>query len=123
MKYFNKKWNKSSRETGQYWEEKAMEYLSSLRFVILEKNWLGKHGEIDIIAKKNDLMVFIEVKYRKSSIFAAPEEAVTKKKRQSIIRTANAYLSELEKAYESRFDIISFVGNESLNHIEGAFYE
>ncbi|MCI5059166.1 MAG: YraN family protein [Flavobacteriales bacterium] len=119
----DKKIDPNSREIGRFWEQKACDFLHSLGYDILETNWTGSRGEIDIITKKDELIVFVEVKYRKSSIFAAPEMAVNQKKRTILIQCANEYLNQIQFAVESRFDIISISENaEKLNHIEGAFY-
>lgn len=109
------------RQKGFEYEEKAAVYLRKKGYKILEKNFYTFFGEIDLIAREKDTIVFIEVKYRKSIKNGYPQEAVTYKKRQRIINSAQYYLYQhnaLEKP--CRFDVIAIAGEELL-HIENAF--
>ncbi|MFO8054825.1 MAG: YraN family protein, partial [Bacteroidales bacterium] len=83
------------------------------------------NDEIDIIAEKDDLIIFAEVKTRSSNYMGEPEIFVTKKKQRFIIRAANAYLTRYEVEKEARLDVISIVlsaDRQRINHIERAFY-
>jgi putative endonuclease len=62
---------------GRYGEDRALNYLISLGYQILERNWRGKQGEIDLIARDGERLVFIEVKTRSSNDFGHPLEAIT----------------------------------------------
>jgi putative endonuclease len=112
-------------ETGKQGEAIALNHLRQNGYTILETNWQSGHKEIDIIAQKNDQLVIIEVKARKTAFFGEPEEFVTKSKQKMLIVAANHYLFKNNLDLEVRFDIISvlFKGdNYRVNHIEDAFY-
>ncbi|MEN3013917.1 MAG: YraN family protein [Endomicrobiia bacterium] len=109
---------------GSFYEKVAIKYLKSLKYKILEKNFKTKHGEIDIIAydKKNDCLVFVEVRYRKNSFFGTPQETVNINKQRKIILSAMWYLKLNSKNFkEFRFDIISFTDGSNPEHIKDAF--
>ncbi|MBI4645275.1 MAG: YraN family protein [Bacteroidia bacterium] len=112
-------------ELGRKGEEIAQEYLSEKRYTILEKNWRYYKNEIDLIAMKDDKIIFVEVKCRTSDYFEHPWEAVKKKKQKSIIKAADAYIKKNDINKEARFDIISIIFSETnfeIEHIEDAFY-
>ena len=106
--------------SGKDWEEKACNYLKSKKYKILEKNYRCLYGEIDIIAKYNNTLVIIEVKYRKSAKFGKGYEAVNYTKQQKIIKTLQYYINEKNVKMPVRFDVISIDDNE-ITHIENAF--
>ncbi len=109
---------------GKLGEEIAEKYLKSLAYTILEKNYRIKMGEIDIIAMKKDILVFVEVKTRSSINYGYPCEAVNRKKQIKIIKTALHYIKSNGMGdYQIRFDIIEvyFKGKGKINHIENAF--
>ena len=101
-------------------EKKARSYLKENGWKILEKNYKTPFGEIDIIARKDDVVAFIEVKTRLSDIFGAPSEAVTNMRKLRYIRGANYYFTNKTIDFTVRFDIIE-VYRDKLNHIENAF--
>ena len=71
----------SSKKTGDQWEIVAIKYLQKNGYTILDTNFkFGRFWEIDVIAKKDDITVFIEIKYRLSTVFGSPEESITKNK-------------------------------------------
>lgn len=87
--------NKSNKNLkGKEGEQTAAEFLKNLGYEIIEMNYHYGHGEIDIIAKDNDEIVFVEVKTRKSLKFGSPEFAFTKTKINQVKKIANAYLFE-----------------------------
>lgn len=109
------------RQKGYKYEEKAAVYLQEKGYIIVEQNFYTFFGEIDLIARDNETIVFVEVKYRKSIKNGYPQEAVTYQKKQRIIKSAQYYLyrhNALEKP--CRFDVIAIAGEEFL-HIENAF--
>ncbi len=106
--------------SGKDGEEKACNYLKSKKYKILERNYRCIYGEIDIIAKDNDTLVIIEVKYRKTAKYGKGYEAVTYTKQQKIIRTAEYYINDKHIKMPVRFDVISIDDNE-ITHIENAF--
>lgn len=93
---------------GERGEALAWNFLKRQGYSILEKNYRTRFGEIDVIARKKDVLVFLEVKTRRSHAFGLPLEAVDWKKRQKLIRVAEAYLQakRLENR-AARFDILS----------------
>lgn len=105
---------------GHKGERMAMEYLLKEGYEILETNWRFQKKEIDIIARKENLFVIIEVKTRSNTYFSTPEESVTLSKQRFLIEAANEYMQQLDFEAEVRFDIISIV-NKTLNHIQEAF--
>lgn len=114
-----------SQKQGQDGEKIAKEYLIGLGYEVLDCNWRFKKLEVDIIAKKAQCIVFVEVKTRKSDTFGEPEIFVTKQKQNFLIAAANAYLVQKNIELESRFDIIAvikFNNNHSVKHLEAAFY-
>lgn len=117
---------KNKRKTGSEGEEIACEFISKLGYKIVERNYQFGHGEIDIIAKDGDTLVFIEVKYRKNLEYGPPELAITKGKQNLVKRTATAYLWEKEIKDElSRIDVIAILKlpgqKPKINHIINAF--
>ena len=112
----------NKRKLGNDYEDKACEYLESIGYIILERNFRSKKGEIDIIAKDTDTLVFCEVKYRSNTRYGLPEEAVDYRKQDKIRKTAAYYLFRNNFPVETRvrFDVIAVLG-EKITHIEDAF--
>lgn len=111
-------------DKGKEGERIARQYLSDHGYLILESNWRFGHLEADIIAYKDNLVVFVEVKTRSTDWYGAPEEFVDLKKRQAYIRLANAYIVQKNRPEEVRFDIIAVVtghDDPKINHIVGAY--
>jgi len=101
----------------------AKEYLIAKGYNILETNYKNKIGEIDIIAKINKTIVFVEVKARQSLKFGHPREAVNYYKQQKIKNVAIGYL-KFKGLYEKiniRFDVIDIL-DDKITHIENAFW-
>lgn len=115
---------KGNKTTGDQGEQIAVEYIIKNGFIVLERNYRYKRAEIDIIAQKDDQLVFLEVKTRNGSFFGYPEEAVDEKKTEMILMAANQYIFEIEWEKEIRFDIISVSLGPILKirHFEDAFY-
>lgn len=114
---------KDNKKKGDYYENIAAVFLENkMGYHILSRNYRKKFGEIDIIAKDNEYIVFIEVKYRKDTQFGYPEEAVNHKKQQKIIYIANEYLKNynINTDIPIRFDIVSILSNK-IKVIKNAF--
>ncbi|PID87719.1 MAG: YraN family protein [Bacteroidia bacterium] len=112
-------------DLGNKGEAKAAEFLQSNGYTIHEKNYRTGHWEIDIIAEKDNCIVFVEVKTRTINFIENPFQAVTKKKQRFLIKAANIYIEKNEIDLEARFDIITVIekGTEILiDHFEDAFY-
>lgn len=105
-------------------EEIAEEYLRSLNYKILQRNFRYRKGEIDIISSFRGSIIFVEVKSRKNSKFGLPREAVNGFKQKQIYHTARYYLNKVKK-FESnvRFDVIEvyFEDPIRIEHIQNAF--
>ena len=114
----------NNRAVGSLYEEKAAEYLKSLGYRIIERNFhAGKTGEIDIIAIDCDTYVFIECKFRKDIASGDPFEAVGKTKIRNICICALVYMKYKHISMDNkiRFDVIAMYGNGKLNHVKNAF--
>ncbi len=112
-------------ELGKQGEEIAQQYLAEKGYKILQCNWRFGSDEIDIIAKKDNMLIIVEVKTRQTNFFGEPEEAVTKTKQKFLIRATEVYIQQKNIDLETRFDIVSVVisnGQVMINHIEEAFY-
>jgi putative endonuclease len=114
-----------SHHTGKKGEEIAKAFLEEHHYEILQTNWQSNHQEVDIIARKNNLLIIAEVKTRRSASHGAPETFVNRQKQKMLIKAANHYMAMHHLDSEVRFDIISilFKGNDiELKHIKDAFY-
>lgn len=113
--------NQNRRKTGGDYEKRAAEYLRKLGYEIVEMNYRCRSGEVDIVAKDREYLVFIEVKYRHSARAGLPEEAVDAKKRLKISQTAAYYcFSHGCGDVPCRFDVVAFLGEE-VHLIRNAF--
>lgn len=111
----------NNREIGSVYEKLAGKYLEGLGYKILEYNFLCRQGEIDIVAKDENTLVFVEVKYRKNKSMVKSVEAVNYTKQKKICKTANYYIYKKEYSDQGcRFDVIGFDGDE-ITHIKEAF--
>ena len=116
-------------ELGKKGEELAVEYLLQNEYKILERNWVFQKAEIDIIAKKENILAVIEVKTRSSVDFGLPQDFVKTKKIQLLIKAVNAYVidgeNDFDESLEIRFDIIGIqkTGESfAIEHLTDAFY-
>lgn len=106
---------------GKIGEKKAAEFLKKKGFTVLETNYKTHYGEIDIIAKDKDYIVFVEVKTRSSDEYGKPSEAVNEKKQEKYVKVATEYLIKHKKTDSlCRFDVIE-IENGEINHIIDAF--
>ncbi len=113
-------------ETGKKGENIAAKYLITNGYTVLTRNWTAGHLELDIIAKKNNIIIIVEVKTRTGNLqMYDPAVAVNRQKQKQLIRAANRYILTYNIQDEVRFDIISvFInGNDyNISHLEDAFY-
>ncbi len=105
---------------GLFWERVAAFYLLLKGYRILGFNYRTRFGEIDIICRDGETIVFVEVKYRKSERFGSAEEFVTEKKIERIIKTARQFISEKRLEGTFRFDVVAINGFK-IKHIKNAF--
>jgi putative endonuclease len=102
-----KAYNKS---IGSFGEDLAVNYITNLGYIILQKNFKCKIGEIDIVAKDSEYVVFIEVKTRYNSKYGLPCEAVTPYKQKKIYKTAQFYIMiNKMNSFNFRFDVIEVI--------------
>ena len=109
----------SSYNRGTLAEEQAAKHIINKGFIILARRFKTKYGEIDLIAKKNNLIVCIEVKFRK---YFSPE-CITVKQQQRIINTCKIWMQQnniIEGTTDLRLDVI-FITSTALHHIENAW--
>ena len=115
----------NKKAIGDWGEEIASAFFKKGGYAILEKKYRTPVGEIDLICKRGDVIVFVEVKTRASSRFGGPGDAITPYKKERIIRAARWYIMEkLHKDMEFRFDCLFIRGNPKqyeLEHVEAAF--
>ncbi|MBR6789218.1 MAG: YraN family protein [Clostridia bacterium] len=116
----NKKNNKTIGNNG---EKIAEEYLKSKGYLILDRNFQTELGEIDIIASKDEYLVFVEVKAKRGDGFGYPSEAVTLSKQRKIAMVASQYVKvNMYFGSAMRFDVIEvYLAENRINHIENAF--
>lgn len=95
----------SKSETGRLGEELTAYYLKKSGYEILSRNFRIKGGEIDIIAEKDGIIAFVEVKTRNINAFEQGAQAVRKRKRSLVIRAAQEYLFRYPQRLQPRFDI------------------
>ncbi len=109
-------------DKGRKGEEIALAYLRENGYSILEKNWRHKHLEIDIIAKKNNILHFVEVKTRKLEGMLLAHESLSYKKTQNLLRAIEIYLSQMDDDCTAQLDLIAIninkLGEISLEHFE-----
>ncbi len=97
----------NNKITGARGEEIASDFLIKQQYIIEERNWRHKHYEVDIIASKNKLLHFIEVKTRNSLRYGHPEESITKEKMQFLKNAASSYQHQHQKWKYIQFDVIA----------------
>ncbi len=111
---------------GRFGEEIAFKYLKKKKYNIIKRGFRLFRGEIDIIAYDRNILVFIEVKTRRSKAFGLPEESVTISKQKQIKKVAQGFLAfnNLQDV-ECRFDVISLIFSKDkdylISHIKDAF--
>ena len=117
--------SQATKNLGRAGENFAAKYLESQGYKIIAQNFRIRSAEIDIIAEKNDTIIFVEVKTRSNTRHGLAAEAVNINKQRKIIEAASVFLQD-EKYFDSacRFDVIEIYStgkNLELNHIENAF--
>ncbi|RAP34092.1 YraN family protein [Candidatus Marinamargulisbacteria bacterium SCGC AG-410-N11] len=109
------------KQFGQLSEQKAIQFLQNLNYIILDHNFYSKYGEIDIISQINNTIVFVEVKSTRYNIMYAAE-SINKTKQIKIRTTAQYYLELKELKYEDiRFDVILIQNNLIKYHLLNCF--
>lgn len=116
----------NTKALGRWGEDRAAEYLEHEGLNVLERNYRCQVGEIDIIARQGNALVFVEVKTRRSLSYGLPAESVTLKKQMKYFKIAQCYMKEKGiKDLNCRFDVVEVIlgrdGSCSFNHIVNAF--
>ncbi len=114
----------TTKEIGDRGEQLAVDYLIKKGYCVKEKSYRFKRAEIDIIGSKEEVVVFIEVKFRTGIGFGFPEEVVGEAKKELIYIAAENYVVENGWNGKIRFDIISIIerfGHLQIDHFEDAF--
>jgi putative endonuclease len=111
---------------GKAGEEHALRFLRQHGYEIVCQNYRTPKGEIDLIARKNNTIIFVEVKTRRSKKFGMPEEAVDDRKQDRLRSLAKYFISQYQLfELDCRFDVVSIFheGNAvKIKHIRNAFY-
>lgn len=110
----------NKRQIGAFYEEAACEYLEKQGVDILQKNYRCRMGEIDIIGKQGNCVIFFEVKYRKSDAVGNTLAAVDYKKQVTISRCAAVYCMQHPEVQEMRYDVIG-INDTKIEWIRNAF--
>ena len=106
---------------GTAGEFKAKQFLQQKKYIVLAMNYRTKMGEIDLIMKDKDTIVFVEVKARNTLAFGYPRESVTPQKQRKIQQIAQLYLMKTKNINKPiRFDVVEILG-DNITHIENAF--
>jgi putative endonuclease len=113
---------------GSWAEDEAARLLARLGFRIVARNWRTRRGEVDVVARRGNLLVFVEVKAREREDRGTAAEAVTPAKRRRLAEAASAYLAQQRgeaDALDVRFDVVTVTrspgGGLVARHVEGAF--
>lgn len=101
----------SRQDLGRWGETHAVDYLQQRGYAILARNVRTPHGEIDIVARKEASIIFVEVKTRRSHSFAYPEDSVTRRKQAYMLSAAEEYLARHPESPDTwQFDVIAVEG-------------
>lgn len=114
------------RLLGAFGEQNAARYLRQQGYEIFSGNFTSNIGEIDIVAFKDNIICFVEVKTRTEGAMYRPADAVDLKKQENLRSTAASYMNRYKFEYNQRFDIIEVIVDDnskikSINHIKDAF--
>lgn len=114
----------NKRKIGTEYEELAAQYLLDKGYKINARNYRTSYGEIDIIAEKDSVLIFCEIKFRSGLHYGDPFEAVDRRKQRRISRVALFYYSShgYTDNIPCRFDVIGIYGDGTIHHMENAFY-
>jgi putative endonuclease len=114
-------------DLGRWGEKQAVRFLKRLGFKIIERNFVSPVGEIDVVAREGDVLVFVEVKTRTEADFGGPLPAVNASKRRKLVQVAKSYLAGRRALdVKCRFDVVGVVqklGSDEpeIEHVRNAF--
>lgn len=117
---------KVSQALGRWGEKVAADHLVANGMVLLDRNWQGRSGEVDIIARDGDTLVFCEVKTRRGMAFGDPAETIVGVKSRRLRGLAGEWLAmSAIRPPEVRFDVVKVIvtgtGGPTVSHVRGAF--
>ncbi len=107
---------RTTRKIGSEAEDLAIDYLQKTGLTLLTRNYHCRRGEIDLIMRDGNFLVFIEVRYRRNSRYGSAAESVTRQKQQRLLTTAEHYLQNEKQNADNacRFDVITLSGQQDL---------
>ncbi len=114
----------SHNDLGKKGEFLAADYLTAQGYEIVAKNYRFQKAEVDILAKKDDVLAVVEVKTRTSIYFGDPQDFITSKKIKLLVAAADHYVTKNELTVEVRFDIIAIIHSKEafeITHLKDAF--
>lgn len=112
-----------STQTGQAAEDQVCDYLRQRKFKILDRNWRTKFCEIDIVARKKDVVHLVEVKYRSSDAHGSGLEYITKSKQQQLRRAALAWVTYHQWEGDYQVDVAAVDANGRINYLDNIIIE
>ncbi|QYK50120.1 MAG: YraN family protein [Anaerolineales bacterium] len=114
------------QQLGRWGEQAAASYLQARGYTLLAHNLRTPHGEIDLLMRKEDRLIFVEVKTRRSTQFGPPEGSVTLTKQAHLIAAAESYMQTQPADIEWRIDVIAVYrqpgGETEITHFENAVH-
>lgn len=116
---------KNPAQLGHEGEQLALDYLLAKNFVLLQRQFRSRWGEIDLVMNDGSALVFVEVKLRRQSHYGSPLEAISKIKQQRMYKTADFYLMKYPHSGPIRFDVVGIVQSKgqinTFEHVENAW--
>ncbi|WP_033959764.1 YraN family protein [Psychroserpens jangbogonensis] len=112
-------------ELGKKGEDLAAVFLEKNGYKVLTRNYIFQKAEVDIIAKKENVLAVVEVKTRSTNVFGNPQDFLKPKQIQRIVKAVDNYVTSNQLDIEVRFDIIAIVKNGNqfdIEHLENAYY-
>lgn len=109
--------------TGKKAEDVACSFLQRNGLTVVERNYHCRYGEIDLIMHDNDILVFVEVRYRSNNQFGDAADSVDQKKQRKIVFAANHYLQNVTELKACRFDVVALSPGHPPEWITDAFME
>ncbi|WP_368764083.1 YraN family protein [Klebsiella quasipneumoniae] len=114
-----------SKQTGDAWEHRARRWLEGQGLRFIAANARERGGEIDLIMRDGAVTVFVEVRYRRSTLYGDAAASVTPQKQQRLLKAARLWLCRQNGSFETvdcRFDVVAFTGND-IQWLKNAFGE
>lgn len=98
---------RTNHDRGRHAEAACCRFLQKQGLKLLDKNYRGKNGEIDLVMQEKDTVVFVEVRFRKNNLYGGAIESITPQKKQRIVATAEHYLQNTQKLKNARIDVVA----------------